>query len=92
MSQEGDMAFSSIVFQKFTFVDEFAFIDKNIDVDSFVFFNTSMADANAHAMGTWTHAQTLTEAITVQGVGSEAGSQSVAASQPSFPIVPFDLI
>lgn len=86
------MAFSSIVFEKFVDIFESVNIEKDIDVDSFVFFNTAMGSANAEALGTWTHTETLTEAIVVQGVGSSSGSESVAAANPAFPILPFDLI
>jgi hypothetical protein len=84
-AQEADMAFSSIVFEKFVDVFEDVDITKDIDVDAFVFFNTAMGSANAEALGQWTHTETLTESITVQGLGSESASESVSVSQPAFP-------
>jgi hypothetical protein len=78
------MAFSSIEFFKFVDVFEDVDIFKDIDVDAFVFFNTAMGSANAEALGQWTHTETLTESITVQGLGSESASESVSVSQPAF--------
>jgi hypothetical protein len=87
-TKESDMPASTIEFAKLVQVMENVNIDKTIDVDSFVLFNTAMANANAEALGTWTHTQTLTEAVVVQGVGSSSGSESVAAANPAFPIFP----
>ena len=78
------MAFSSIEFHKFVDVFERVNIHKDIDVDAFVFFNTAMGSANAEALGGWTHTETLTELIAVQGVGSESGSELVSVAQPAF--------
>jgi hypothetical protein len=82
--QESAMVFSVIEFFKNVNIRENVNIEKEIDVDSFVLFNSATADANARALGTWTHSETLTEATVVQGVGSESGSQSVAAANPAF--------
>ena len=76
------MAASTIDFAKLVNVVENVNIDKTIDVNSFVIFNSAMANANAEAVGAWTHTETLTEAIAVQGVGSRSGSESVAAANP----------
>jgi len=78
------MAFSSIEFQKFVDVFERVEINKDIDVDAFVFFNTAMGSANAVFLKQSAHTETLTESIAVQGVGSESGSESVSVAQPAF--------
>jgi hypothetical protein len=80
------MPASFIDFTKAVAVNENVDIDKQIDVNSFVLFNSAIANANAEALGTWTHTETLTEATAVQGVGSSSGSESVAAANPAFPI------
>jgi hypothetical protein len=89
--QESDMASSFIDFFKAVFVDDTVSIDKTIDVDSFVLFNSAMANATADALGTWTHTETLTQTVAVQGVGSSSASESVSAANPAFPVT-LDLI
>jgi hypothetical protein len=85
------MPASFIDFAKFVQVSDSVSIQKEIDVDSFVLFNSAIGNATADALGTWTHTETLTQTAAVQGVGSMSASESVSAANPAFPITP-DLI
>jgi hypothetical protein len=82
-TQESDMAASSILFAKFVNINDTVNVDKEIDVDSFVRFNSAMSTATADALGAWTHTETLTQTAAVQGVGSMSASESLSAANPA---------
>jgi hypothetical protein len=76
------MATSFLDFFKSVNISDVANIDKSIDVDSFVIFNSALGNATADAFGAWTHTETLTQTLAVQGVMSASASESVSATNP----------
>jgi Na+-driven multidrug efflux pump len=89
--QESYMASSFLDFSKAVSVSDTVSIDKSIFVESFALFNSAIGNATADALGAWTHTETLTQTLAVQGVGSSSASESVSAANPAFPVT-LDLI
>lgn len=75
---------SNVVFTKAIDIAENVDIQKLIDVQTEIFGNVALANANASALSPFnnTTAQTLTEAHVVWNVGSSSASESVAATDP----------
>jgi hypothetical protein len=71
-----------IDFTKAVSIHDTASIDKSIDVQSFALFNSAIGNATADAMGAWTHTETLTQTLAVQGVGSMSASESLSQANP----------
>lgn len=76
------MPASTIDFTKAVSIHDTATIDKSIDVQSFALFNSALGNATADAMGAWTHTETLTQTLAVQGVGSSSASESLSQANP----------
>jgi hypothetical protein len=76
------MPASMIDFTKAVSIHDTASIDKSIDVQSFALFNYAIGNATADAMGAWTHTETLTQTLAVQGVGSSSASESLSQANP----------
>jgi hypothetical protein len=76
------MAASSINFTKAVHVTDTATITKAIAVEAFALFNSAMGNATADAVGAWTHTETLTQTLAVQGVGSSSASESLSIANP----------
>jgi hypothetical protein len=82
------MASSMIDFTKAVSISDTASIDKSLFTQSFALFNSAIGNATADAMGAWTHTETLTQTLAVQGVGSSSASESVSQANP----VDFDFV
>jgi hypothetical protein len=80
--QESYMAASFLDFTKAVNITETVDIDKDIFTESFALFNSAIGNATADALGAWTHTQTLTETLAVQGVGSTSASESLSQANP----------
>lgn len=76
------MAASTIDFTKSVSIHDTASIAKTIDVMSFALFNSALGNATADAAGAWTHTETLTQTLAVQGVGSSSASESLSQANP----------
>jgi hypothetical protein len=76
------MAASSIDFTKAVSIFDTATIDKSINVEAFALFNSAIGNATADALGAWTHTETLTQTLAMQGVGSSSASESVSVANP----------
>jgi Na+-driven multidrug efflux pump len=77
-----------IDFTKAVSISDTASIDKSLFTQSFALFNSAIGNATADAMGAWTHTETLTQTLAVQGVGSSSASESVSQANP----VDFDFV
>ena len=82
------MPASMIDFTKAVSISDTASIDKSLFTQSFALFNSAIGNATADAMGAWTHTETLTQTLAVQGVGSSSASESVSQANP----VDFDFV
>jgi hypothetical protein len=82
------MASSMIDFTKAVSISDTANIDKSLFTQSFALFNSAIGNATADALGAWTHTETLTQTLAVQGVGSSSASESVSQANP----VDFDFV
>jgi hypothetical protein len=80
--QESYMPASMIDFTKAVSITDTASIDKSIFTESFALFNSALGNATADALGAWTHTETLTQTLAVQGVGSSSASESVSQANP----------
>jgi hypothetical protein len=80
--QESYMPASMIDFTKAVSIHDTASIAKTIDVMSFALFNSAIGNATADAVGAWTHTETLTQTLAVQGVGSSSASESLSQANP----------
>ena len=76
------MAASSISFTKAVSITDTAAIEKALNVESFALFNSALGNATADAVGAWTHTETLTQTLAVQGVGSSSASESLSQANP----------
>lgn len=76
------MAESLLDFTKTVDISDTVDIDKSIFTESFALFNSALANATADAMGAWTHTETLTQTLAVQGVGSSSASESLSQANP----------
>jgi len=76
------MPASTIDFTKAVSIHDTATIDKSIFVESFALFNAALGNATADAVGAWTHTETLTQTLAVQGVGSSSASESLSQANP----------
>jgi hypothetical protein len=76
------MAASRIDFTKAVSVFDTALIDKSLFTESFALFNSAIGNATADALGAWTHTETLTQTLAIQGVGSSSASESVSQANP----------
>jgi hypothetical protein len=76
------MPASMIDFTKAVSISDTAHIDKSIFTESFALFNSAIGNATADAAGAWTHTETLTQTLAVQGVGSSSASESVSQANP----------
>jgi hypothetical protein len=76
------MAASFLDFTKAVNIADTVDIDKSIFTESFALFNSALGNATADAMGAWTHTETLTQTLAVQGVGSSSASESVSQANP----------
>jgi Na+-driven multidrug efflux pump len=76
------MASSMIDFTKAVSISDTASIDKSLFTQSFALFNSAIGNATADALGAWTHTETLTQTLAVQGVGSSSASESVSQANP----------
>ena len=82
------MPASMIDFTKAVSISDTASIDKSLFTQSFALFNSAIGNATADALGAWTHTETLTQTMAVQGVGSSSASESVSQANP----VDFDFV
>jgi hypothetical protein len=73
---------SMIDFTKAVTVSDTVDISKELSTESFALFNSAIGNATADAMGAWTHTETLTQTLAVQGVGSSSASESVSQANP----------
>ena len=71
---------NDVSFFKYVSIWDFANIDKEIDIDSYVDGNSAIANATAGALGPNTHTETLTQTTAVQFLGSSSVSESVSAT------------
>ena len=69
-----------VSFFKYVSIADYANINKDIDIRSYVDGNTALANATAHALGPNTHTETLTQTTAVQYLGSSSVSESVSAT------------
>ena len=69
-----------VSFFKFVSIFDFANINKDIDVRSYVDGNSAIANATAGALGPNTHTETLTQTTAVQFRGSSSVSESLSAT------------
>ncbi|MDI4238791.1 hypothetical protein AAFX91_37590 [Bradyrhizobium sp. 31Argb] len=76
------MAASFLDFTKAVHIADTVDIDKSIFTESFALFNSALGNATADAMGAWTHTETLTQTLAVQGMGSSSASESVSQANP----------
>ena len=76
------MASSFIDFTKAVSVTDTVDLSKSLFTESFALFNSAIGNATADAVGAWTHTETLTQTLAVQGVGSSSASESVSQANP----------
>jgi hypothetical protein len=76
------MATSLLDFTKTVDITDSVDIDKSIFTESFALFNSAIGNATADALGAWTHTETLTQTLAVQGVGSHSASESLSQANP----------
>ena len=73
---------SVLDFTKVVDITDTVNIDKSIFTESFALFNSAIGNATADALGVWTHTETLTQTLAVQGVGSSSASESLSQANP----------
>jgi len=71
---------SSVDFTKNVNINEMAFINKAVLVNTYIHGQVGLADATADAFGPNTVSQTLTETHAVYGFGTSAASESLSAT------------
>ncbi|HZB55294.1 MAG TPA: hypothetical protein VE527_16790 [Reyranella sp.] len=69
-----------VSFLKYVNIFDQAYVNKDIDVRSYVDGNSAMANATADAVGPNTHTETLTQTTAVQYLGSSSVSESLSAT------------
>jgi hypothetical protein len=82
------MASSFIDFSKSVSISDNVDVDKSLFTLSFALFNSAIGNATADALGAWTHTETLTQTVAVQGVGSSSTSESISQANP-VTLIPF---